>query len=90
MTTGNTTEAEARRAYDEELDVCFIVRMPRALRDSIEAHRAWMCAHYRRERVSLASAARELFRRGLILSPAERRTRKQRAQMGQLELFGRG
>lgn len=80
-------EKEARAAYESELDVCFIVRMPRVMRDAIEAHGEWMRAHYQVERISLAAAARNLFLRGLILSPAERRARRALRGRGQLELF---
>jgi len=81
------TEPTAATAYDCELDVCFICRMPRAMREQIDAHAAWMCAHYHLRRVSLASAARDLFRRGLSFCPAERRARRRRAAARQLDLF---
>ena len=81
------TEAQARAAYRAELDVCFIVRMPRAMRDAIEDHGRWMAARYKLERVSLAAASRDLFHRGLYLSPQERRHRKKLDQARQLELF---
>lgn len=69
------------------LSVCFIVRMFPDMRDAIERHRAWMRCHYKRDRVSLASAARDLFYRGLILSEPERRAKKRRAARRQLSLF---
>jgi len=80
-------EKEARAAYRDDLDVCFIVRMPRAMRDAIEDHGRWMAARYKLERVSLAAASRDLFHRGLYLSPQERRHRKKLEQQRQLELF---
>lgn len=84
------TEQEAREAYQTDLDICFIVRMPRALREQIEAHRDWMRFKYRRKTISLAAASRDLFRRGLILSPPEQHARRKAARSGQLSLFGGG
>lgn len=81
------TEPEARAAYETELDVCFIVRMPRALRADIEAHAAWLAARHHLDHVSLAAAGRDLFRRGLNFSPAARRARRRARASGQLEMF---
>ena len=75
------------RGPADELAHCFIVRITDQMRQRIEAHRRWMRAHYQLPRVSLASASRDLFLRGLYLSPRERQTKREMAALRQLNLF---
>ena len=66
-----------REAYENDLSECFIVRMPRELRDEVQAHAAWMGRRRKQKPASLAAASRDLLRRGLMTTPGGHEKRRQ-------------
>lgn len=89
-------KGKEQQAYEENLDVCFIVRMPREMRDRVEAHAQWMAKRRHVPDCSLAAASRDLLRRGLMTTPGgheqrrrerARRREQQAAQSPQLKMW---
>jgi hypothetical protein len=70
-------KGKQRLAYEENLDVCFIVRMPRELRDHLREHAEWMARRDKVPKVSLAAASRNLLRRGIMTTPGGKEKRRQ-------------